>query len=101
MAMLGLHCCADFSLVAVYRLLTAVASPVAVQSLGRTVFSSYNMWAQQPEFAGSKHRLHTCGTRASLLHGTEDLPRSGIKPVSCIAAGFFTTEPPEKPFKGL
>ena len=29
----------------------------------------------------------------------EDPPNPGIEPVSCLAARFFTTEPPEKPLK--
>ena len=37
-----------------------------------------------------------CG--AQLLHGTWDLPGSGIELVSlALAGGLFTTEPPEKP----
>ena len=44
------------------------------------------------------HRLNSRGARASLLHSMEDLPRSGIKPVSpASVGGFFTTEPPGKP----
>ena len=36
MAVLGLHCCAGFSLVVVHGLLIAAASPVAEQGLKRT-----------------------------------------------------------------
>ena len=53
--------------------------------------SSCSCWAL-------KHRLKSCGTRASLLRGPRDLPWSGIEPVSpALAGGFFTTEPPGKP----
>ena len=46
-----------------------------------------------------EHRLSSCGTWAQLLHGTWDLPGPGIKPVSsALASGFFTTEPPGKPY---
>ena len=39
-----------------------------------------------------------CGTWALLLLGMQNLPRSGIEPVSpALAGSFFTTEPPEKP----
>ena len=46
------------------------------------------------------HRLSSCGSRAQLLHGMWDLPRPGLKPVSPVLAGrFSTTAPPGKPLK--
>ena len=48
----------------------------------------------------AEHRLQTCrlsncGSRAQLLHGTWDLPRPGLEPVSPALAGrFSTTAPP-------
>ena len=51
----------------------------------------------------AEHRLQTrrlsnCGSRAQLLHGTWDLPRPGLEPVSPALAGrFSTTAPPGKP----
>ena len=43
-------------------------------------------------------RLSSCGSRAQLLHGTWDLPRPGLEPVSPALAGrFSTTVPPGKP----
>ena len=73
--MLGLCGCTGFSLIAVYRLLISVASPVA------------------------EHRLKSCDTWALLLCGTWDLPGPGIKPMSAaLAVGFFTSAPPEKPW---
>ena len=43
-------------------------------------------------------RLSSCVSRAQLLHGTWDLPRPGLEPVSPALAGrFSTTAPPEKP----
>ena len=43
-------------------------------------------------------RLSSCGSRAQLLHGTWDLPRPGLEPVSpALAGGFSTTAPPGKP----
>ena len=34
-----------------------------------------------------------------MLHGMWDLPGSGIEPMSpALAGGFFTTEPPGKPY---
>ena len=48
------------------------------------------------------HRLSSCGTRAYLLLGTWDLPRSGIKLMSpALAGGFFTTEPAGKLINNL
>ena len=45
-----------------------------------------------------EHRLSTWGAGAQFLHGTWDLPGSGIELVSPALAGrLFTTEPPEKP----
>ena len=46
-----------------------------------------------------EHRLSTCGTWASLLHSMWDLPGPGVRLESpALAGGFFTTEPPGKPF---
>ena len=43
-------------------------------------------------------RLSSCGSRAQLLHGMWDLPRSGLEPMSpALAGGFSTTAPPGKP----
>ena len=43
-------------------------------------------------------RLSSCGPRAQLLHGTWDLPRPGLEPVSPALAGrLSTTAPPGKP----
>ena len=53
----------------------------------------------------AEHRLQTrrlsnCGSRAQLLRGMWDLPRSGHEPVSPALAGrFSTTAPPGKPPK--
>ena len=50
-----------------------------------------------------EHRLQTrrlsdCGSWAQLLHGTWDLPRPGLEPVSPVLAGrVSTTAPPGKP----
>ena len=61
------------------------------QALGHSGFSSCSSQALE-------HRLHSCGSWASLFHGMWDLPRSGIKLMSpALANGFFTTEPPGKP----
>ena len=46
----------------------------------------------------AEHRLSNCGSRAQLLRGMWDLPRSGLEPVSPALAGrFSTTAPPGKP----
>ena len=59
------------SLVAMLRLLIAVAS---LQALGCEGFSSCSSWT--PE-----HRLNSCDAPASLLCDMWDLPGSGIKPI--------------------
>ena len=44
-------------------------------------------------------RLSSCGSRAQLLRGTWDLPRSGLEPVfTALAGSFSTTAPPGKPY---
>ena len=88
MAALGLRFCARaFSIcskwgplfIAVHRLLTVAASLVAEHRL-------------------QTRRLSNCGSRAQSLHGTWDLPRPGLEPVSPALAGrFSTTAPPGKP----
>ena len=90
MAVLGLRFCARaFSscgergplFIAVCGPLTIVASVVAEHRL-------------------QTRRLSNCGSRAQLLRGMWDLPRSGLKPVSPALAGrFSTTVPPGKPYK--
>ena len=65
-------------LIAVRGPLTIAASPVAEHRL-------------------QTHRLSNCGSRAQLLHGTWDLPRPGLEPVSPALAGrLSTTAPPGK-----
>ena len=60
-------------------------SVVAAQGL-----SNCGLWALE-------HSLSSCGTQASLLRGTQNLPGSGIEPVSpALADGFLTTGPPGK-----
>ena len=59
--------------------LTVAASPVAEHRL-------------------QTRRLSSCGSRAQPLHGTWDLPRPGLEPVSPALAGrLSTTAPPGKP----
>ena len=80
--MLGLHCCSGFSLVVV--------------SGG---FSCCRAWALE-------HRLNSCdqGLSCPVAHGTFldqgwDLPGPGIERMSpALVGGFFTTEPPGKPY---
>ena len=89
LAALGLRCCAlAFSscgkwgplFIAVRGPLTIMASLVAEHRL-------------------QTHRLSSCGSRASLLHGMWDLPRPGLEPVIPALAGrFSTTAPPGKPY---
>ena len=49
-----------------------------------------------------EHRLSSCGSWASLLSGTWDLPEAGIElPSPALASEFFTTEPPRKPARWI
>ena len=88
LAMPGLRCRVDFSLVAVYMLLTEVASLVEEHGLSGARASVV-----------VAPRLYSCGARAWLLQGMWEFPRSGITPGSpALVGGFFTTEPPGKPY---
>ena len=83
LAVLGLHCCAGFclvaesrghSLVAVCRLLLALVGP---QALGHKGFSSRSTWAQ---FCGSgvlEHSLSSCGNGLSCSAACGILPDQG------------------------
>ena len=111
MGVLGLRCCTGFSLVggegAVAGLLSSCSawashcgsfSCCRAQALGRSSFSSCGMWLSSGSPQALEHRLSSCGTQASVLHSTRDLPGPGIKPVSlALAGGFSTTELPIKP----
>ena len=82
LAVLRLHCCIGFSLVATSRGYSLVwASHCSGFSCGS------QLW---------EHRLNSCGTWAEFLQSMWDLPESGIKPMS-PAGGFLTTEPLGKP----
>ena len=105
--MLGLFCCAGFSLL-VERGGYSPAACVGISLwwlllLQSTCSRCVGFSSSDSQVLG--HRLNSCGARDQLLRGTWNLPRSGIQPVSPALAGrFFTTEPPGKPsallFKG-
>ena len=72
---------------------------------GISGLSCRGSWAPGLEGSGNcssqalGHRLSSCGPCAQLLRGLWDLPGSGTKPTSAaLAGGFFTTEPPGKPY---
>ena len=82
--------CAGFSLQWLL-LLQSTASRCSGSVVVARGLSSCGSWA--PE-----HRLSSCGTRASLLHGMWDLPGPGLEPMSpALAGGFLTAAPPGKP----
>ena len=57
-------------------------------------------WPLVAEHRLQTRRLSNCGSRAELLRGMWDLPRSGLKPTSPALAGrFSTTAPPGKPLR--
>ena len=78
--MLGLHCCAGFSLVSGGGLLVAVDSLVSEHELWGTGLSSCSSWALE-------HRINSCSTQALWLRGMWDLPRPGMEPMSSALAG--------------
>ena len=93
LVVLGLHCCRDFSVVAVSWGLLSSCGPQASHRSGfshcraRALEQSQQLWLMgliTPRHVGS-FRIR-------------DLPGSGIKPVCPALMGrFFTTELPEKP----
>ena len=126
LAALGLRCCVwAFSscgewgllIIAMHRLLTAVASLVVEHGLQARRLQQ--LWhtcsvavAHGLQSTGSvvvahglsscgqralEHRLSSCGARAQLLCGMWDLPGPGLEPVSpALPGGLLTTEPPGK-----
>ena len=101
LAVLGLHCCTGFSVVAREGCFLVVSfsllwlSCCGAQAWGHVVaacgLSGLGSWALE-------HRLNSCGTWAQLHHGIWDLLQLGIESVSPASAGrFFTFEPPGKP----
>ena len=101
MAVLGLHCCTGFSVVAAsgscsqvagLKLLLAAPS-VAEHGLQSDGLSSCGTWTPWLQLMGSR-------AQAQLLRGRWDLTRSGTEPMSPALAGrFFTAELPGKPLK--
>ena len=95
MAVLGLWCCAgfslavmsrDLSLVAVHRLLTVGAFLLQITGSGVHRFQgcsthSFRVAGLSSFSSGAvAHRLRSCGTWARVLHSMRDLPRWGIQP---------------------
>ena len=73
--------------------MTATVGEHRLQGLRASV-----VWCESSGAMAPKHRLNSCGAQAYLLHSMWGLPGPGIEPVSpASAAGFFTTEPLEKP----
>ena len=109
MALLGLHCCAGFSLAVArrgYSLLPGTGFSLrrvfllqglcGLRALGCTGFSTCHVRAQQLWFQGSRPQAQYLWHMGFMW----DLPGAGIELVSPALAGrFFTTEPPGKPSK--
>ena len=91
LAVVCLCCCAGFSIVRCAGFSLWCFSCCRAWALRHTGFRSCGSQALE-------HRPSVVvGARASLLRGTQDLPRSGIEPVSpALAGGLFTTETPRK-----
>ena len=80
--------CTGFSRVGAWALCLSWQASV-VSARGLSSFGSQTL----------KHRLNSWGSWAQLLPDMWYLPRSGIEPMSpALADGFFTTEPPGKPW---
>ena len=108
LAVLGLHCRSDFSLITagggyspagVCGLLTAVASlPVELGLQGVQASLAATRGLSRCGSQALEHRLSSCGAWSSCSGACWDLPEPGIEPVSpALAGGFFTTEPSGKP----
>ena len=95
LAVLGLRCCAGFSLavvsgacsrIVVHRLLIAVPSLVGEHRL-------WGAWASVVVV----HRLQSCGIWTELLQGMWNPPRPHIRPLfSALAGRLLSIEPPGK-----
>ena len=87
------------SLVAVSRLLIAVASLVAEHGLqGAWALVAVARGLSSCGSQALEHRLSSCGTQAQLLRVMWDRPRLGMEPMSpALEDIFFTGEPPGKP----
>ena len=100
LAVLGLHCCTDFSLVAATRgsfLAAARGLRVAVASRGAEhglqACTHLQLWLQALE-----RGLSSWGSRPQWLCGTWDLPGPGIEPVSpALVVDFFSCWATGKP----
>ena len=86
------------SLLAVCRLLSLAAAFVA-QALGHLGFSICNMWLSSCNFWAPDHRLSNCGTWLSCAEAYGIVRNQGWNMSPAFAGGFFTTEPPGKPWK--
>ena len=63
-------------------------------------FSSCGVKAQWVRFPGSRAQAHSCGAWTWLLCCVGDFPGPEIEPMlPALAGGFFSTEPPGKPWK--
>ena len=84
MAVLGLHCCMDSSLVAA----NGDHSSLSLRKLLLWWSMGFRGWGSR----ALEHRLSSWGSWAQLHHGMWGLPVS-----PALAGRFFTTEPPGKP----
>ena len=73
------------------------AAFVVVYSLSHVGLLGRTVAHQAPLSTGFFRQEHWSGLQ---FPSPGDLPDPGIKPVSCTADGFFTTEPPGKPING-
>ena len=93
MAVLGLNCCTGLSL----AVMTGGYSDRSVQ------VSCCRAWTRGlPGCRAEAHGLRRCGSRAHLRLCLWALPGSGIESAfTALGGGFFTTEPPGKPYFSL
>ena len=106
--MLGLCCCmaslvvagGGYSLVAVFRLLIAVTSPLAEHRLmGTPALVVVELGLNSCNSLGSRAWVSSFGAQAYLPQSMWNLPRPGIEPIPPSLAGrFFTTGSPGKSF---
>ena len=95
-----LHQGTQTSHLALQELISTIDHQLLCFQLKKIFFKFYSQGFSGCGSQALEHRLNSCGSQAQLFRGTWVSPRPRIEPMSpALAGGFFTTEPPGKPFQ--